>query len=190
METSIIEWKTIHKHGDLWWQHLTLRKNLFVDKQNWSIPHNGQAEWDQYDTANTVYVITHENNQAIAASRLNPCNFECGGWSYMIRDACEGKLEGIPPEISQEPPTASNIWEATRFTVDPSLDDKHRNDALIRNAIDLVDAAKGKGASQLIALMPPAFIRWLSSAGLPTKRAGPTCLDGQGNRICVMAMHL
>lgn len=190
MKTTVIKWSTIHENGPLWWEHLKLRKRLFVDQNNWSIPHNSAAEWDQYDTANTIYVITHIDGQPIAASRMNPCSFESGGWSYMIRDAALGRLNGIPIDIIDEPPTCRCTWEATRFTVNPDLPSDLRNEALAENAKALAAAAKTEGIQRLIALMPPAYIRWLSKCGLPTSRAGPNKVDTEGKRICVMEMAI
>ena len=37
MKSVCITWKTIHQHGDLWAQHLRLRKALFVDERGWQI---------------------------------------------------------------------------------------------------------------------------------------------------------
>jgi N-acyl-L-homoserine lactone synthetase len=190
VEHAVVTWKTIHEHGPLWWEHHKLRKRLFVDQKAWDIPHNSEGEWDQYDTPDTAYVITHKNGRPLAASRLNQCNVQHGHWTYMIRDACAGKLPGIPAEIMASPPTDASIWEATRFTVDPDLSPDERNEVLALNAKALADTARAFGASKLIALMPPAFVRWLTSLGLKTVRAGPTCRDGLNNRICVMEMPI
>lgn len=188
VETRVITWSNIHQNGDLWWQHLQLRKQLFVDHEAWDVPHNELAEWDQYDTANSIYLITHEKGKVVAASRLNPCHFESGGWSYMIKDATDGKLPGIPADILSNAPVQPNTWEATRFTVDPSLPSDERNRFLAANAVALRAEARKRGASNLLALMPPAYVRWLSGNGLPTKRLGPIRLDGTGARICVIGM--
>lgn len=190
MQTAIVKWSSIHEHGALWWEHLKLRKQLFVDEKGWSIPHNVDAEWDQYDTANTVYVITYEDETPLAASRLNPCDFESCGWSYMIKDAVNGRLPGIPSDILETPPTTTSVWEATRFTVNPLLSSEARNQALTANAIALAEHGRSMGLAALIALMPPAYLRWLTKIGLPTKRLGPTKLDSEGQRICVMRLEL
>lgn len=163
---------------------------MFVDTKGWDIPHNASAEWDQYDTANTTYVITHIGNTVISASRLNPCDFGSAGWSYMIRDAVMGKLPSIPNDIIDSAPVDPTTWEATRFTVDPSLANDEKNEALTSNARALAHTARTLQIKRLIALMPPAYIRWLSSIGLPTRRLGPTRLDSRGDRICVMEMPI
>lgn len=192
LRTSIITWSNSHLHGDLWYQHLCLRKRLFVDSMGWDIPHNGKCEWDQYDTANTIYAITHRHGRVTAASRMNPCNFSTPNSSYMIRDASLGHLPSIPSTILpvEKAPTDHLTWEATRFTADPDLAPDRRNEALAANAHALANAAHQRGIDRLIALMPPAYIRWLSSIGLKTHRLGPTHKDSTGARCCVMAMPL
>ncbi|SMX27265.1 Autoinducer synthetase [Pelagimonas phthalicica] len=190
METAIITWKTIHEHGDLWWQHHCLRKALFVDEMKWQIPHTDQVEWDQYDTGATTYVVSHQNGRALAASRLIPCSFNSCDWSYMIRDASLGKLPGIPTEICDSPPTDSDTLEATRFTVDPLLAPEERNAVLTHNALALASHARATGVQRLIALMPPAYIRWLTGIGLPSRRYGPTLRTPEGNRICAIEMPI
>lgn len=190
MQHTVVSWKTIHEHGHLWWQHLEMRKRLFVDEMGWEIPHTEQVEADQYDTPLTRYIISHANGVPLAASRLNPTIASFGSWSYMINDACKGKLPGIPFDLMEAPPKDPSVWEATRFTVDPSIPQSERNPVLAANAVALADAARNLGATNLIALMPPAYIRWLTSLGLQTTKAGPVKVDPQGKRICVMQMAL
>jgi N-acyl-L-homoserine lactone synthetase len=191
MQTAIITWRDIHEHGDLWWQHLKLRKTLFVDQMQWGIPHTKEAEWDQYDTAATVYIVTHDSGSVLAASRMLPTTHESGGWSYMIRDAALGRLPGIAPEICATPPQCPTIWEATRFTVNSDIaDPKERNTALQENAKELARYAANLGAQSLIAMMKPAFIRWLRSIDLPTSRLGPNIVTPESDKVCAMQMDL
>jgi len=190
METSVISWSNIHEHGPLWFKHHCLRKQLFVDEMLWDIPHNDRAEWDQYDTASTLYVITHDTGRVLAASRLNRCNHNSGGWSYMIRDAALGKLQDIPSGLIDSAPIGCSTFEATRFTTDPNLDAETRNSALQENATQLARTAVLHGATTLIALMSPAFVRWLRKAGLKANRIGPIVKTGDGNRVCVIGADL
>lgn len=190
MLTTILSWATIHEHGDLWFQHHQMRKAMFVDEMGWNVPHTDGAEWDQYDTPATIYVITHAGGRVLAASRMNPCVIQAPLWSYMIRDAAKGLLDGIPDTILADPPQDPETWEATRFAADPSLPSQTRNEALKVNAQALADEAKRRGIKRLIALMPPAYIRWLRSAGLPSARMGPTVTLPDGSRTCVIQMPL
>jgi len=190
MQATSLNFATIHEHGDLWLQHLKLRKSLFVDEKRWEIPHNSLIEWDQYDTGNTHYVISHIEGKVVAASRLNPCDHEACGRSYMIRDAQLGRLIDFPNLALEEPPTDSRTYEATRFTTDPTLSKQDRSKALEHNARSLAIAAEELGASRLIALMHPGFARWLTRIGLNTRPIGPTVLDNEGDKICVLEMDL
>ena len=81
MESVLVRWSTIHRFGDLWYQHHQIRKSLFVDDLGWNVPHNSEAEWDQYDTANTLYVITHAGGRVLASSRLLPGDVTNGAWT-------------------------------------------------------------------------------------------------------------
>lgn len=189
-QTSIITWKTIPDFGDLWWQHLAIRKALFVDEEHWEIPHSEEVEWDQYDTPHTYYVITHEDGKVKAASRINPCIQTGPLFSYMIKDATEGKLAGIPATILNSPPLTPTIWEATRFAVDPKLSNEERKNFLEINAKALASFAKDLGATQLLALMPPYFIRWLNAIGLKCQKAGPITKLPNGDRVCVIEMPI
>lgn len=177
MISTAITWSSIHQNGDLWVQHLKIRKKLFVDCKGWTVPHNTEYEWDQYDTGNTHYVITSDGSAVVAASRINPCDFESGTSSYMIRDAVLGRLPMLPTGMLETPPITRNTWEATRFAVDPTLDRDMKDQALAENAIALANHAGAIGARQLIAMMHPAFSRWLTRIGLKTIPIGPTKLD-------------
>lgn len=191
METTIVTWKTIHLHGDLWWQSHTLRKKQFVDMQGWDIPHTEMAEWDQYDTPMTVYCITHEANRILASSRLLPCNIKPhNGWSYMLHDSASGLLPGIPDAVTTLPIQDELAWEATRFCVDPDLDANLKNEALRANAIALHELALELGASKLFSIMHPGFIRWLKSAGLPARRLSKTVVTPTGDKICAIVMKI
>ncbi|WP_057465646.1 acyl-homoserine-lactone synthase [Pseudovibrio sp. POLY-S9] len=190
MQSASFNFETIHYYGDFWLQHLKLRKELFVDQKSWDVPHNHSIEWDQYDTGNTQYVISHLAGRVVAASRLNPCDFEACERSYMIRDAQLGRLSNFPDLQISCPPTDSKTLEATRFTTDPKLPQDVRAQALEHNARTLAKTARDLGAERLIALMHPGFARWLSRLGLPTKPISPIVKDADGSKICVLQMHL
>ncbi len=188
MQTHIITWATIHQHGDLWWQHHEIRKRLFVDAKRWNIPHTDAAEWDQYDTPATVYVITEDGGRVIAASRLNPCT-DREPFSYMIRDAALGRIANIPAGIIDTAPVCPDTFEATRFTVDPEAPSPAQREAAATNARAIAEEARARGGRHLLALMAPGFARWLTRLDLPTEQIGPVCRDAEGAKICVLRMQ-
>lgn len=180
MKTTICDWSNLHLHGSLWYDHHRLRKTVFVDGSGWDIPHTNEVEWDQYDTPLTKYIITHSEGRVLAASRVFPCNYSGPSTSYMIRDATLGRLPNIPATIMKSACTASNSYEATRFTVDPTLSRRARTDALKMNALDLMAYCESIGAQKVFALMPPGFIAWLRRAGLNAFPAGPAVTNDLG----------
>ncbi len=185
-----VSWDTIHLHSDLWLQHLKLRKQLFVDEKGWSVPHTKELEWDQYDTGLTHYVLTVEGDRVLAATRLNPCNYACATSSYMIRDAVLGRLPEIPDTLLTDPPCDDYTWEATRFTVDPTLSQDERNIFLADTANATVRWAVDAGVQRLIMLVHPAFAKWFKANGLMSRQIGPTVADAEGNRMCVLEWNL
>jgi N-acyl-L-homoserine lactone synthetase len=186
METIVCDWSSIHRHGSLWYDHLKLRKAAFVDQQGWDVPHTAEAEWDQYDTPLTQYVITHDAGRVLSASRVFPCSYSGPNFSYMIRDATLGRLPNIPEHIIPVACTSTKSFEATRFTVDLTLARRLRTDALKENAIRLMEHCAGQGAVHVFALMPPGFVAWLRRAGLNARAAGPVVTNSQGEAFCVI----
>jgi N-acyl-L-homoserine lactone synthetase len=190
MHTLIITWDKLGKYGAEWVEHLKIRKKNFVDQCDWKVPHNDLIEWDQYDNGLAHYVLTIMNGKVAAASRLLPCNKEHCEISYMLRDACLGRLDGMPTNLLKEPPTDDKTWEATRFAVNIDLAPKEREAALKHNALELAQYAHSLGAEKVLLLMQPAFIRWLGNIGLTLKKAGPTMKDTEGKNMCAIEVSI
>lgn len=186
MKTAIIDWSNIHENGNLWFNHLKLRKRVFVDDAGWDVPHTDLVEWDQYDTPLTKYVITHQNGEVLAASRLMPCSYAGPNFSYMIRDATLGRLPDIPAGILSEVSRSSSAYEATRFTSNPDLPRREKLAAMSDNAVALMRYCETIGASEVFALMPRSFVPWLRRIGLSAERFGPVTQNTQGESFCVI----
>lgn len=186
LQTAVFDWSGLHGHGPLWFEHLRLRKRVFVDGRGWKIPHTAATEWDQYDTGATVYAVTHDAGRVVASSRALPCDFQTPVSSYMIRDAARGLLPGIPSDVMADPPTTFTTWEATRFAVCPDLDRAAGRRAMQQNAQAILGACADRGASTVIALMPPAFVRLFNGMGIPATGLADTVTNVDGERFRVM----
>lgn len=186
MQTIQCNWGDMHRYGPLWFEHLKLRKRVFVDGAGWDVPHIGGAEWDQYDTPATEYFITFQKGSIVAASRALPCDFETVNGSYMIRDGCRGRIPGIPPGIWDAPPVCATTWEATRFAVCPDQPAAQKRAAMAENAWALIAGCADLGARQVIALMPPGFVGIFRRAGIAAERAGPVTRNADGEKFCVI----
>ncbi len=188
MESILCKWGDMHEHGPLWYEHLKVRKRVFVDNSGWGVPHTQDVEWDQFDTPATLYCITHLNGRVLASSRAIPCDFETPTSSYMIRDACRGLLPGIPPEVFSDPPVSGATWEATRFSVNPDLATDEKYAAMRKNAQDLLAGMASEGATEALALMPPGFVAWFKRNGIPARRLGPVTFNAQRDKFCVIGV--
>lgn len=186
MQTTCFDWSEIHLNGTLWFEHLKLRKRVFVDGACWDVPHTDDVEWDQFDTPKTKYFVTHQDGNIIASSRAMPCNFTTPNASYMIRDACDGRLPGIPSEILADPPHSPLYWEATRFAANPDASNSIKLAGMRENARSLLVHCQSFGARSVIALMPPGFVAWFQRAGINATRRGPVVRNKDQEKFCVI----
>jgi acyl homoserine lactone synthase len=107
-----ITFETAHLLGDALPSMYRLRYRLFIERQNYEVPHFREMEWDQFDTPAAVYLLWRdENKRARGVARLIPTTFP-----YMI--------EKLWPELiaDGEIPSRDDVWEMTRFGVDRNLD--------------------------------------------------------------------
>ncbi|SMO93858.1 acyl-homoserine-lactone synthase [Paracoccus laeviglucosivorans] len=152
---------------------LAYRKQIFVDRMEWDLHNHEGIEFEQYDAPNqTIYVIAHRDGVIIGGARLRRTDAEFGQgairYSYMIRDACRGLLDGMPTDLCwNTPPVDRDVWELTRFAADqePGL-----AEAILRAANDFIH---GKGGFDCLFLGPPAFMRMAKKLGWAPEALGP-----------------
>lgn len=99
-----------------------LRKEVFVGKLGWTLDTFRDLEFDQYDTFFSKYVIATENNVVVGGARLlqtnqtTPAGYGAKSYSYMIKDAHDGSLTGLPKNLCfDDPPVSPHVWEITRL---------------------------------------------------------------------------
>lgn len=99
-------------------QYFQLRKQVFVDDLEWDLRlHNG-LEIDQYDREGAEYVLAIRDNKCVGGCRMasTDTEFQVDGnsYSYMLRDAKLGRLDGFPTSATYYIPVSSKVWELTR----------------------------------------------------------------------------
>lgn len=145
---------------------LALRKHKLVDELGWALHHDGTFEQDQYDRPGAIYSIVTRGNQIIAGARAASCGDTDGYWSYMLKDARDGKIQGIPGGLLSEYPDTNRTWECTRFVMDETRADSTQPSIETKLVVaGLCMAAFSFGASELISLSPRGL-------GLLLKRFG------------------
>lgn len=190
MENISFNLSGLHKHGTAFFDYLALRKHFFVDTLGWDIPHNDTVEMDQYDNPLAYYSLVLQDGKVIGGARAMPTTSSWGEYTYMLHDALKGKLGGIPEHIMQDEIQTSKVWECTRLVVSDSLQcPKERYSCLTLIVDGLTKTARSHGASELIALMRPSFLRSLRQLGYSANRIGaPYFNRDDGRKYAVLSM--
>lgn len=178
-DVSIVRMPSDLGRYDLVVSFLKLRKAIFIDRMAWPLYHYETIEFEQYDTFQAVYIIAHDGPEILGGARLIRTDQTIGNgrvrYSYMIRDAYEGILPGMPRELCfSAPPTSPDIWELTRLATVPNTD----------VATHILHAANaflyGEGARRCLFLGPPAFLRMAKGMGYAPERMGPIVRNDDG----------
>lgn len=180
VKTTMLSFSNLHLYGDLFVSLLKARKKTFIDRLHWSLPEAEGMEFDQYDTPLSRWIVVHEFGEILAGIRLTPTTARCGVYSYMLRDAQKGMLDGIPTDVLFfDAPVNTRIWEASRLFVSPEVP-AHRR-LIVQAALmeQLSQSARGFGATHVIGIVPAVWSRWLRRLELSAVPVGPKfSIDG------------
>lgn len=157
---------------------LALRKGEFVDRLGWDLTHTPQAEWDEYDLPNSLFVVAYENNQCIGGARLlrtdNKTPQRDGqDLTFMLADFLSGALpvDFDPSAMKSEIQPNPKRWEMTRFVGSPKVTKSilaHVNDYLA-----------GVGAFSVLTLSPRLMPLALKRLGYKVSvLSDPVTFDG------------
>jgi len=106
------------KFANLLRQYFRLRKKVFIDSLGWELNEYDGMEIDQYDQETAEYILQIKDGRCIGGCRLMPTTtkFTVEGqeYSYMLRDARLGRLDGFPTEVTDHIPVSKDVWELTR----------------------------------------------------------------------------
>jgi N-acyl-L-homoserine lactone synthetase len=155
------------------------RKRLFVDLFGWDVPVvEGQFEIDQFDTADTVYIISADDDGGHEASiRLMPTTHPHMLGS-IFPHLCPG---GVP--------TGPTTWESTRLCLPQRHGAERRRQ--LRNLLisAMVDFALARGIERLTGVLPDGFRREVLAMGWAAEPLGPAVRVDSG-LVGAFAAHL
>ncbi|MDB5767360.1 MAG: pmlI [Collimonas fungivorans] len=162
------------------------RHKVFVETLQWKLETKDGAELDQFDHADTVYVVAQDNQGEVnGCARLLPTN-----QPYLLSEVFPQLLKGAAP------PCTTEVWELSRFAaVDFSKKHQKHETPLAQvsssNAYQLlqasIDCAARRGAKRLITVSPIGIERWLLRGGFKAHRSGPPMLiDGHRIFACLI----
>ncbi|MBO9642741.1 MAG: N-acylhomoserine lactone synthase [Pseudacidovorax sp.] len=161
------------------------RHRVFVEQLGWDLPDaSHDAEWDVFDTADTVYVLAlNEGDRIRGCARLLPTT-----GPYLLSGIFPELLDGAPS------PRSAAVWELSRFAaLDPDAPPSSSHTLGSPAALDLLGAslreAWRRGAAQVVSVSPVAIERILHRGGFTYSRLGmPRHVDGQHLFACGFAL--
>ncbi len=190
MEKITFNLTQLHKHGTAFFEYLALRKQFFVDQLGWDIPHDDEVEMDQYDNPQAYYSLVLLDGKVIGGGRAMATTARWGSHTYMLRDAVEGKIIGIPETIVDQIMVTANVWECTRVVVSSDV----KNPALSAQCLALIvdglaEQARQQGATEMMALSRPSLVRALRKIGYTPRLIGEPYVNADdGRRYVAMSM--
>lgn len=149
------------------------RHRVFRQRLGWEVSSIGGMEFDFYDEIDPMHVAAClPGNRVIASSRLLPTV-----GPYMLRDVFPQLLRG------ESAPCASDVWEVSRFAVEPPERDARVQATCNEATLALLDTgfqvAQEHGVREFVMATSVAVERMLVGAGLHMERFG----DGVATRI-------
>jgi N-acyl-L-homoserine lactone synthetase len=190
MEKITFNLTQLHKHGTAFFEFLALRKQIFVDHLGWDIPHDDNLEMDQYDNPQAYYALVLNDGKVVGGGRAMATTARWGSHTYMLRDAVEGKIIGIPASVVPTAMVNANVWECTRLVVSPEIKDTAESTRCLELIVEgLVEQALAHGATDLMSLSPPSLVRTLRKFGYSPRMIGDPYVNADdGRRYVVMSM--
>lgn len=159
------------------------RYEVFVERLGWKLPTDGRMELDQFDRADTHYVIARNaTGEIVGTARLLSTERP-----YLLACVFPQLLGGMPA------PCTPRVWELSRFAaVDlhagrrapQGIDVSPTALALLGRAMQVVASRRGR---RLVSVSPVGIERILRRAGVTSHRvAPPLWIDGQRLVACFM----
>ena len=144
-----------------------LRHTVFSERLKWTSLNPDGREVDRFDQLNPVYLICrNRDGVVIGCWRLLPTT-----GPYMLKDIFAHLLGG------HEAPEREDIWEISRFAIDPNLRQYQSLGAVShivgQMLVELVDFADRNGIRRIVAASDIRFDRILARAGLCTRHFAP-----------------
>ena len=157
------------------------RHKVFVEQLGWQLQAIDNAEQDQFDRCDTIYVATRDKQGNISGcARLLPTT-----QPYLLGNVFPQLLNGMPP------PNSPDVWELSRFAAMDFNEKKScvpgqfSSPVAITLLQETIAVAAAQGAKRLITVSPVGVERLLMRAGFHAHRAGPPMIiDGHPIFAC------
>ncbi len=155
------------------------RKVVFVDRQGWNVPVIGDMEMDDYDDADTTYLIAKADSnsaEVLASARLLP-TVRPHLMTDLFAQACDGRA-----------PRGPYVWEVSRFCVNPEVASRRKRVELLwEMACGVMETALLYGVEKVTFVANAALLPLALDCGWKCARLGPTLPDGDDEITAVVA---
>ncbi|WP_168201390.1 acyl-homoserine-lactone synthase [Qingshengfaniella alkalisoli] len=180
----------MHLYGAAFYEFLQLRKRFFVDTLAWDIPHNDTVEMDQYDNPTAAYSAVIMDGRLVGGARVMRFSDKWGSHGCMLKDAADGRIDGIPPDLLPRTHGFANASECTRLVLSDQLTSAdERQECLALVVQGLVDLAIRQGSDDLVTLTVPGFRRSLRKLGYEVEQVGDKyCNKHDGRSYAILSM--
>lgn len=161
------------------------RHKVFVEELGWELNTSSGLETDQFDHAETLYVIAkNKDSEIIGCARLLPTSAP-----YLLGEVFPELLNG------QCPPSDPRIWELSRFSAfdlnnrDLPKSGQFSSEVTVDLLKEALRFAQQCGATQVISVSPIGVERLLRRAGFKAHRAGPPkIINGYPLIACIIPL--
>ena len=174
LSTTTVSFATLARDGGLLADMLRARKRVFIDRKEWNLQTLFDMEFDQYDTPLSRWVVSQIDGKVLAGDRLTPTTAQMGGFTYMLKDAQDGRLEGLPADVLDWPaPVDDHTWEGSRIFVAIDCPAPLRSAARDAMLMEMIRHAMANGVRQLICILPRVWPELARRHHLAMKAIGP-----------------
>jgi acyl homoserine lactone synthase len=146
----------------------TYRYEVFCKALKWDLPAEGGLERDQFDRADTMYVVATDTDGSICGcARLLPTTKP-----YLLNEVFPELMNGSTA------PSTPHVWELSRFSTmvvgtSRALSREEARRRFCNLFASVVDVAARRGATRLITFTALGVERILRSIGMHAHRVGP-----------------
>lgn len=107
---NLITEQNAHKHRDLLSQMHRQRYRIFKEQLGWDVESVNGEERDEFDRSDTAYIVATDNSGRVE-----------GSWRLLSTSKpYMASTVFLPLFDGHEPPVSNNVWECSRFAVDPA----------------------------------------------------------------------
>jgi acyl-homoserine lactone synthase len=145
----VVNSQNAHRHHKELDQAFRLRHRIFVEEKGWTdLRSEDGRETDRFDDEHAVHMLYINDDRVVGYQRMLPTTRP-----HILSDV-------LPELCESEPPVGPDIWEWTRYCVEPTYRERGRMLSPVANALlsGIVDWGLATGVSTILIEMNPLWL--------------------------------